>query len=124
MERPLRAQKILILAGTCGGLGFTLLPLAGDHFILTLLLLLVAGGLVGSFFSLGLGYAADILPRNLLPAANVVSSFHFSIGSILGPGVGGLLLEFGWGSGIFVLLGVLYILFGLTGLLFSPRQQN
>lgn len=117
-------KKILIFAGTTGGLAFTLLPLAGGHFVFTLLLLLAAGGLVGSFFSLGLSYAADILPRNLLPAANVVSSFHFSIGSIIGPGIGGLLLEFGWGSGVFVLLGGLYILFGLTGLLFSPRQLN
>ncbi|MDF9841107.1 MULTISPECIES: MFS transporter [unclassified Paenibacillus] len=117
-------KKILIFAGTAGGLAFTLLPLAGGHFVFTLLLLLAAGGLVGSFFSLGLSYAADILPRNLLPAANVVSSFHFSIGSIIGPGIGGLLLEFGWGSGVFVLLGGFYILFGLTGLLFSPQQMN
>lgn len=117
-------KKILIFAGTAGGLAFTLLPIAGGHFVFTLLLLLAAGGLVGSFFSLGLSYAADILPRNLLPAANVVSSFHFSIGSIIGPGIGGLLLEFGWGSAVFVLLGGFYILFGLTGLLFSPRQLN
>ncbi|QSF42601.1 MFS transporter [Paenibacillus tianjinensis] len=117
-------KKILIFAGVAGGLGFTLLPLAGDHFLLTLLLLMAAGGLVGSFFSLGLSYAADILPRNLLPAANVVSSFHYSVGSIIGPGLGGLLLEFGWGGGVFALLGGFYILFGLAGLLFSPRQLN
>ncbi|MNY13015.1 enterobactin exporter EntS [compost metagenome] len=117
-------KKILIFAGVAGGLAFTLLPLAGDNFLLTLLLLMAAGGLVGSFFSLGLSYAADILPRNLLPAANVVSSFHYSIGSIIGPGLGGLLLEFGWGGGVFALLGCFYILFGLAGLLFSPRQPN
>lgn len=117
-------KKILIFSGVSGGLAFTLLPLSGNHFLLTLVVLMAAGGLVGSFFSLGLSYAADILPRNLLPAANVVSSFHFSIGSIVGPGIGGLLLEFGWGSGVFVLLGAFYILFGLAGLLFSPRQLN
>ncbi|OMD51979.1 MFS transporter [Paenibacillus borealis] len=117
-------KKILIFSGVSGGLAFTLLPLSGNHFLLTLVVLMVAGGLVGSFFSLGLSYAADILPRNLLPAANVVSSFHFSIGSIVGPGIGGLLLQFGWGGGVFVLLGAFYILFGLAGLLFSPRQLN
>lgn len=116
-------QKILILSGVGGGLAFALLPLAADRFLPTLVLLMFAGGLVGSFFSLGLSFAADILPRNLLPAANVVSSFHYSIGSILGPGVGGLLLEYGWGSGVFGLMGLLYIMFGLMGLLFSPRQQ-
>lgn len=115
-------QKILICAGIGGGLAFMLLPLAGDQFWLTLMLLMVAGGLVGSFFSLGLSLAADILPRNLLPAANVVSSFHFNVGSIIGPGIGGLLLQMGFGGGIFALMGALYILFGLLGLLFSPRH--
>ncbi|WP_019910746.1 MFS transporter [Paenibacillus sp. HW567] len=115
-------KKILIGSGAGGGLAFALLPLAGDSFLVTMLLLTVAGGLVGSFFSLGLSFAADILPRNLLPAANVVSSFHYSLGSIIGPGIGGLLLQFGWAGGIFALLGALYILFGLTGLLFSPRK--
>ncbi|WP_150268144.1 MFS transporter [Paenibacillus tepidiphilus] len=115
-------KTILILSGVGGGAAFSLLPLAGDHFMLTLALLMIAGGLVGSFFSLGLSYAADILPRNLLPAANVVGSFHFSLGSIAGPGIGGLLLQFGWSGGVFALMGGLYIVFGLVGLLFSPRQ--
>ncbi len=116
-------QKILICAGIGGGVAFMLLPLAGNQFWLTLMLLMVAGGLVGSFFSLGLSLAADLLPRNLLPAANVVSSFHFNVGSIIGPGIGGLLLQMGVGGGIFALMGALYILFGLLGLLFSPRHK-
>lgn len=115
-------KKILILCGVLGGTAFTLLPAAGNHFLLTMALLMIAGGLVGSFFSLGLSFAADILPRSLLPAANVVSSFHFSVGSIIGPGLGGLLLEFGWGGGVFALMGALYIVFGLSGLLFSQRK--
>ncbi|OBZ19505.1 MFS transporter [Bacillus sp. FJAT-27264] len=116
-------KKVLMLAGIGGGLGFALLPLVGDHFMFSLVLLAIAGGFVGSFFSLGLAYAADILPRNLLPAANVVSSFHFSAGSILGPALGGLLLELGSGGGVFGLMGLLFILFGLLGVLFSPRVQ-
>ncbi|ETT70261.1 major facilitator superfamily transporter [Paenibacillus sp. FSL R7-277] len=115
-------KAILIAAGTGGGLAFTLQPLTGDHVLLTLLVLMVAGGLVGSFFSLGLSYAADILPRKLLPAANVVASFHYSLGSIAGPGIGGLLLQFGWGGSVFAVMGGLYIVFGLAGLLFSPRK--
>ncbi|MCL6605367.1 MAG: MFS transporter [Paenibacillus sp.] len=116
-------KKVLMICGTVGGLAFTLLPLAKDHFSITFLLLMIAGGFVGSFFSLGLAYAADILPRNLLPAANVVSSFHYSAGSIVGPGLGGLLLEYGWGGGVFGLMGGIYIAFGLMGLLFSPRLK-
>ncbi|MEK4452415.1 MULTISPECIES: MFS transporter [Paenibacillus] len=117
-------KRVLIIAGIGGGIAFTMLPLAGDHFTLTMVLLMIAGGLVGSFFSLGLSLAADILPRHLLPAANVVASFHFSIGSIIGPGIGGLLLQVGLSGGIFALMGGLYIVFGLLGLLFSPQPRN
>lgn len=117
-------KKVLIIAGIGGGIGFAMLPLAGEHFTLTLILLMISGGLVGSFFSLGLSLAADILPRPLLPAANVVASFHFSIGSIIGPGIGGLMMQVGISGGIFVLMGALYILFGLLGLLFSPQPRN
>ncbi|WP_339248783.1 MFS transporter [Paenibacillus sp. FSL R10-2796] len=117
-------KRVLIIAGIGGGIAFAMLPLAGDHFTLTMVLLMIAGGLVGSFFSLGLSLAADILPRHLLPAANVVASFHFSIGSIIGPGIGGLMLQVGLSGGIFALMGGLYIVFGLLGLLFSPQPRN
>lgn len=113
-------KRVLVIAGITGGLCFALIPLAGTNFWATLVLLTAAGGLVGSFFSLGLAYAADILPKLLLPAANVVASFHFNVGSIAGPNAGGALMETGWNGGIFFLLGGLYILFGCAGALFKP----
>ncbi|MGW8825217.1 MFS transporter [Paenibacillus lautus] len=112
-------KRVLTIAGIVGGCSFLLIPVAGTNFWATLLLLTVAGGLVGSFFSLGLAYAADILPRVLLPAANVVASFHFNAGSIAGPNAGGAIMETGWNGGIFVLLGGLYIVFACTGLWFK-----
>ncbi|WMT42955.1 MFS transporter [Paenibacillus sp. D2_2] len=81
-----------------------------------------SGGLVGSFFSLGLAYTADILPAGLLPAANVIASFHFCIGSILGPNVGGAAMEFVGPGTLFVLLGSLYMIFTLAG--FGFRKQS
>ncbi|MBY9082075.1 MFS transporter [Paenibacillus sp. HN-1] len=116
-------KPVLMLAGIGGGLAFALLA-AGADFWSAMLLLLIAGGLVGSFFSLGLAYAADILPRSLIPAANVASSFHFCVGSIIGPAAGGVLLQYGYGGTIFMLLGLLYVLFAASGLLFSPNREN
>lgn len=116
-------KPILITAGIGGGVAFALMS-AGGGFWTTMILLLLAGGLVGSFFSLGLAYAADILPRGLIPAANVASSFHFSAGSIAGPALGGLLLQYGYGGSLFILLGSLYIVFGISGLSFSPKREN
>lgn len=116
-------KKVLMIAGILGGACFMLVPAAGTSYWSVLILLTLAGGLVGSFFSLGLAYAADILPKALLPAANVVASFHFNIGSIAGPNVGGLLIGTGWNAGMFITLGGLYILFACTSVFFKHKKS-
>lgn len=117
-------KKVLMSAGIAGGVMFMLVPVAGTHFWWTLALLTVAGGLVGSFFSLGLAYAADILPKALLPAANVVASFHFTIGSILGPNLGGQMINWISPGSMFILLGCFYLLFGAAGVLFQHKPSS
>lgn len=114
-------KRVLMSAGIAGGVMFMLVPVAGTHFWWTLVLLTVAGGLVGSFFSLGLAYAADILPKALLPAANVVASFHFTIGSIVGPNLGGQMINWISPGSMFILLGCMYLLFGAAGVLFQHK---
>lgn len=53
----------------------------------------LAGMLVGSIFSLGLSYMTDLLPKGLLPAGNILCGIAFSLGSILGPLIGGVVIE-------------------------------
>ncbi|MBC6971165.1 MFS transporter [Bacillus sp. Xin] len=55
--------------------------------------MLLAGMVIGSCFSLGLGFMTDLLPRHLLPAGNILSGIAFSIGSIIGPVLGGIFIE-------------------------------
>ncbi|PEP51652.1 MULTISPECIES: MFS transporter [Bacillus] len=55
--------------------------------------MLLAGMVIGSCFSLGLGFMTDLLPRHLLPAGNILSGIAFSIGSIIGPVLGGVFIE-------------------------------
>lgn len=116
-------KQTLMFAGITGGIIFMLVPVAGTHFWWTLVLLTIAGGLVGSFFSLGLAYAADILPKVLLPAANVVASFHFTIGSIIGPNLGGQVINWISPGSMFILLGFMYLLFGAAGVLFRRKPM-
>ncbi|WP_018752810.1 MFS transporter [Paenibacillus sanguinis] len=117
-------KKVLMTAGLGGGLLFMAVPLAGNHFAAILLLFMGAGGLVGSFFSLGLAYAADLLPRHLLPVANVIASFHFNFGSIAGPNLGGIAMQWGSAPLLFVFLGAAYILFSLLGFAFRGNQTK
>ncbi|MFD2639224.1 MFS transporter [Piscibacillus salipiscarius] len=54
----------------------------------------VSGLLVGSLFSLGMSYMTDLLPKSLLPAGNILCGVFFSIGSISGPALSGLFIEY------------------------------
>lgn len=117
-------KPILMVAGLGGGILFMIVPFVGNAFISTLLLFIGAGGLVGSFFSLGLAYAADILPKHLLPIANVIASFHFSLGSIIGPNLSGAVMQTGNAGLLFIFLGLSYLIFTLTGMFFKQKQQE
>lgn len=116
-------KPVLIGCGFVGAAAFLAIPLAEDRIYLLFALFAIAGGVVGSFFSLGLAYAADILPRSMLPAANVIASIHFSIGSIMGPTLGGLGLRYVAPDSLFYFLGIAFLAFALSGFGFRPRRQ-
>ncbi|UHA73607.1 MFS transporter [Paenibacillus sp. 481] len=120
-DRTGNRKTILIICGILGGLGFFIIPFLGTNVWAILFAFMIIGGLVGSFFSLGLAYAADILPRSHLPTANVIASIHFSIGSIIGPNLGGLGIQHVSIGSMFFILGAWYLGFALLGFLFKGR---
>lgn len=97
------------------------------EFSMTLLLLsfIITGAIIGSLFSLGITYMADLLPRGLLPTGNVMAGVFFAVGSICGPLVGGLFIEwFERGSLYYSMAGMLFFVF-VAGLLFKEKAlQN
>ena len=117
-------KPVLMIAGLGGGLAFLAVPFCGDNKGALLVLLLVAGGLVGSFFSLGLAYAADIVPKPMIATANVIASIHFSLGSIAGPNLGGLAIQYASPAWMFYLLGGMFLLLFVAGLRFQGRKQQ
>lgn len=116
-------KKVLLAAGIIGGLCFLLVPLAGGNPWLIGLCLFVAGGLVGSFFSLGLAYASDLLPKVLLPTANVIASINHSLGSVAGPNLGGLSIQYISLSSLFWMLGGIYLIFAFAGFWFKGKKE-
>jgi MFS family permease len=99
-----RRNLLRILCFT-GGLGMLLVPLAGNNVTALFVLLGLSGGLVGSLFSLGLAYMDDILPASLLPKGSALCSMHYSIGSIIGPYMGGTLMQYVGIESLFYFLG-------------------
>lgn len=86
-------KQVMFVCALIGALAFFLFPLAQENVWLMMFLLAAAGAAVGSFYSLGLAFAADILPASLIPTAGIVAGIHFGIASILAPGVNGYLMQ-------------------------------
>ncbi|TCT19642.1 putative MFS family arabinose efflux permease [Melghiribacillus thermohalophilus] len=102
----------IVLAG--GGITFFLAGVLEHSVIWLFVLFTLAGMLVGSIYSLGISYMTDMLPKTLHPAGNILCGISFSLGSITGPFLGGLFIQFVPGASFFYLItAVIFILFVL-----------
>ncbi|MFJ7746426.1 MFS transporter [Peribacillus sp. NPDC097295] len=115
-------RNILLIIIFSGSIIFTaagfLSPLVSGLFICFLL----GGMMVGSTFSLGISYMADILPRNLMPAGNLLCSIFYSVGSIAGPYIGGLAIEYLQGGSFFYLIGSMLLLIFFALIFFKKNK--
>ncbi|SEN51468.1 MFS transporter [Lihuaxuella thermophila] len=115
-----------LLMGVCllGAIGMGLIPSLIPNVYLLFIAFGLTGGLVGSLFSLGLAHLTDLLPPSHLPTANAVASVHFSVGSILGPYVGGLLIQWTGGKSLFYFLAFSLLCFVLLASLYRVRENT
>lgn len=117
-------KPVLMACGAAGAVLFLLVPAAGDSLVWLFVLFAVAGGIVGSFYSLGMACVADLVPKPILPAAGVLASVHYSTGSVFGPVVGGYGIRYVSLHSIFLFLGAAFLLFAASGLRFKPRPKE
>ncbi|MBH8606369.1 MFS transporter [Thermoactinomyces sp. CICC 10521] len=117
-------KRILIATCCLGSLGMFLIPLLLSNVIYLLIAFTLIGGFVGSLFSLGLAYATDLLAADDLPAANAIAAMHFSVGSILGPYLGGYLIEWFGSPALFWFIGSSLLVFVLLALLYPVTHKQ
>ncbi|OCA83114.1 MFS transporter [Bacillus sp. FJAT-27225] len=85
----------------------------------------LAGMAVGTTFSLGISYMADLLPRQLLPAGNIMCGVFFSLGSVSGPFFGGLAIQlFEGGSFFYLISAILLVIFMSLALFKQPSPAK
>ncbi len=77
--------------------------------------------LLGSLYSLGLTFLADLLPREALPDGNAVANVHFALGCMLGPYAGGWLIQFTGGGSLFWLIAFTLLLSSLITALYGNK---
>ncbi|MED1560828.1 MFS transporter [Alkalihalobacillus alcalophilus ATCC 27647 = CGMCC 1.3604] len=113
-------KKVLLILAILGAGIFLTLPQYEEHIPLLIIAFLVSGGLLGSFYSLGLMYLADLLPKQLLPTGNVLIAISFSIGSMLGPLIGGVLIDWIGEGSLYYAIGCLLLIIISAGVIFRP----
>lgn len=103
--------KTLFTVTAFGSIIFLLGAMFEGTFTVLILTFLLSGMLLGSLFSMGVSFMTDILPRQLLPAGNIMCGIAFSIGSMIGPYFGGLFIDLFPNTSLFYSLsGTLFII--------------
>jgi MFS family permease len=104
-------RKVLMTVFFFGCLIFTIAGFLEGSALALFICFLLAGVMVGSTFSLGISYMADLLPKGLLPTGNLLCSIFFSAGSIIGPFIGGVVIEYVENGFFFALSLMLLVIF-------------
>lgn len=81
-----------------------------------------SGMLLGSSFSLGIAYLADLVPANLLPTGNVMTAVLFAVGSMTGPVVGGFLIEIIGEGAVYYSISLMLLTMFTAGIVFHMRM--
>ncbi|MFC0557484.1 MFS transporter [Halalkalibacter alkalisediminis] len=105
-------KRILSLILFFGSLSFFIASFLEQTIIGLTICLFLAGMLVGSTFSLGISYMTDLTPKSLLPTGNILCGIAFSLGSLLGPYLGGVFIQFIGGLSFFLIIStMLFVVF-------------
>jgi MFS family permease len=116
-------KKILIIVCALGALGMMMIPPLGANEIWLFLLFVSIGGLVGSLYSLGLSYLTDLLPARYMAVAGAIATIHFSIGSILGPYLGGVLMKWFSAGVLFYFISFVLLIFVALALFYPVPKM-
>ncbi|MCP3029061.1 MFS transporter [Halobacillus sp. A5] len=123
LSDQLGRKKVIICVVTGGILAFTLAAFLESSIIGLFATFAIGGLFVGSLFSLGISFMTDLLPKELLPAGNILCGMSFSLGSIGGPFLTGIIIDVFPGLSLFYII-VLLLLIVLASTIFKSGAQT
>lgn len=117
-------KRVLLFVIFLGFLSFLGMAFVENNMYGLLVCFVIAGMFLGSLFSLGIAYLADLIPTSLIPTGNVMISISYGLGSIVGPVVGGILIDiFDRGSVYYSISSVLLLVL-IAGILFKQKENQ
>lgn len=116
-------KKVLTILTLLGSITFMFGDFLPTSTFIMMTLFLIAGIFTGSFYGLGVSFMTDLTPKNNLPAGNLMIAMSFSIGSIVGPMIGGMIIQISNGTIFFTLIATfVFIVFLLLQTQKRPTQ--
>ncbi|WP_042356981.1 MFS transporter [Bacillus rubiinfantis] len=107
-------RNVLIIILFLGSCCFLTASFLEQTFFALAACLFIAGMFVGSTFSLGISYMADLMPKNLFPTGNLLCGIFFSVGSLIGPTLGGMMIQYFQQISFFHIISVLFFIIFLA----------
>jgi MFS family permease len=124
LSDKLGRSSILKIILFLGFISFTIASFL-EHSVLALTIcLFLSGMVVGSTFSLGISYMADLTPKNLLPTGNIMCGIAFSVGSLAGPYIGGIFIQFFTRVSFFLIISVILLLLFIAIAFFGDKTKT
>ena len=117
-------RKTLITILLIGSVCFTIASLLEAFISGLAICLFLAGMAVGSTFSLGISYMTDLVPTNLLPTGNLLCGIAFSVGSLIGPYLGGLFIQYFHQFSYFLVIAVILFIVCALIFLFGNKEKK
>lgn len=116
-------RKVVLFALFGGAFSFGIAALLENNLWTLVFAFFLAGLFIGSTFSLGISYMTDLTPKALLPTGNLLCGIFFSIGSLTGPFMGGVFLQFAEGFSFLWLVSLFLLSLSLLSLIKPKKQQ-
>lgn len=123
LSDKLGRRKVLILMIGLGAVTFGVASFFEASALVIGILFFIAGMFVGSTFSLGISYMADLTPKELLPTGNLLCGISFSIGSLSGPFLGGIFIQLFEEVSFLVLISILLGTLSCIILFANPQKK-
>lgn len=118
-------RRNILMTGAFGGaILFSVASFLEHSPLAVAIVFFLAGTLVGSMFSLGITYMADLTPKELLPTGNLLCGIALSIGSLTGPFLGGVYLEFVKNYSFLLLVAMLLLAVAIVLFIFGRRKHQ
>ncbi|WP_456276778.1 MFS transporter [Bacillus sp. AK128] len=116
-------RNILLIVLFSGMSAFLAASLFEDSSVIGLVICFsLAGMMVGSTFSLGISYMADLMPQKLLPTGNLLCGVSFSLGSLAGPFLGGVFIQWFEQISYFHIISFVLLIIFLTIFRFGKKE--